>query len=547
MRQKEKSWPQARAMWAEAELRALVDVWSAEMTREQARVRPKSTVKLSAAIHRAFLERSGQTSDARPLEAVTAKRNQLRFLHDKIRAFNEEQERSGARAWHSLPRSRRRRVRRGWAMKKSTLDLSENLFNRMTSKFAGVPMNLNERRARARLKSADAAGGGASTATDSSIATAPRPVLWSYFESMKVAEARADLDLCRVKTRQRTDSRLYQAYLHRGGPANRTQEAVSRQACTLRSVYKFIAQYNKQARSAGKKEWHLLSQIMRAHLGKDYGGPKTTLALVDYKMFQVLSGKSSCSPKKPTSHYTEVSRTTSTHNSPLREIRRVTESVKYKLSRGEEVVSVDQKRSIRSSRFVGQGKRPAVIEIEDEEVNESGESEEENKGTDEDDGDENSEDDDAEVDSEEECNQHQRIQRGRKRLRTRTDQEESSLQLQTRKRRRHANAAVVESQNRDYLSVLEDTVVTMSSQFAELDRQMTENRINENKRALVSVLRACRRSAPGRNAGKLAGDMLKRAGANMLEIAKLVNRQQERDGAVMERFLSLLHGRGGTR
>jgi len=91
----------------------------------------------------------------------------------------------------------------------------------------------------------------------------------------------------------------------------------------------------------------------------------------------------------------------------------------------------------------------------------------------------------------------------------------------------------------DYLSLLEHTVTTMSTQLAQIDRRLTEERISENQRMLVSVLRACRQSPSfGSAPVALAREMLARAGDNLEQIVSLVGQQQQKDGELLRRLLS---------
>lgn len=94
---------------------------------------------------------------------------------------------------------------------------------------------------------------------------------------------------------------------------------------------------------------------------------------------------------------------------------------------------------------------------------------------------------------------------------------------------------------REYQAFLEQTVVTMSQQLGEMDRRLTEARIQQNQHVVFGVLDACRRSHTfGSSSSMLARELLAHTGTNALQIANVAKQQQERDINMLHRLVASL-------
>jgi hypothetical protein len=492
-------------LWTEEEMRALARAWAAEAA--ASRARPRSPTAFNDALHRSFLKLARCSAEHRPLQSVLSKRNPLRTLFEAITEFNKTQEDCGEPSWFELPLERRREVRASWGLPKAANDMSWEVYTELMPVF--LPETTNAVTTRTTSRSADRSARrpertGTSRATSGPVSSFEQ---WEYPELMILARAAAETRRARPSGSCSFDegskTPLVAKYREYGGSRRRSKSAIASQAKHLLEAYQFITAFNKQARREGDKSWFHLSADDRFDHEGEFEGKSRVLRLMDKDMFVVIRGARMSSRRR------RIKREAT-------EIHQVTERRHYRVSSGESVVSVNEKRRIRSGRYINSTATATLA------TRREGSSEPPPEVT----------------------QLLQRHLRGQSHhLEDKEDEDNDAVITEVRPAG-HQTRAMVAAQavQSDYVSALEHAVTTMSTQLAELDRRLTEARIDGNKRMLVRVLRACRQS--GSVPPALVQEMLKRAGSNMLQVVDLANQQQEQDDELMQRLTGALTNGG---
>lgn len=493
-------------LWTEEETRALARAWAAEVA--ASRARPRSPTAFNDALHRSFLKLARCSAEHRPLQSVLSKRNPLRSLFEAISEFNKTQEDCGEPSWFELPLERRREVRAGWHMPKAANDMSWEVYSELMPVFLPEATNAvttrTASRSSARPVERPERTTGTSRATSAPVSSFEQ---WEYPELMILARAAAETRRAHPSGSCNFDEGskkpLVAKYRELGGSRRRSKSAIASQARHLLEAYQFITAFNKQARRAGDKSWFHLSADGRFDHEEEFEGKSRVLRLMDKEMFVVIRGA------RMSSRRIRIKREAT-------EIHQVTERRRYRVSSGEAVVSVNEKRRIRSGRYIDSTATSTLATRR-----------------------EGSSDPPPEV-----AQLLQRHLRGQSRRLEEEEVGDNEAVITEVRPATHQTRAVVAAQavQSDYVSALEHAVTTMSTQLAELDRRLTEARIDGNKRMLVRVLRACRQS--GSVPPALVQEMLKRAGSNMLQVVDLASQQQEQDDELLQRLTGALTNGG---
>lgn len=484
-------------LWTEEETRALARAWAEEAA--VSREHPRTPAAFNDALHLSFLRIARVSAEHRPLKAVLAKRYCLRSLFEYIYELNKSQEDCGEPSWFELPLERRQQVRATWNPTRVKGDISWEVYNELLPVLA--PEATITGSARSASRSVHAATSGSTPEAVSSFEQ------WEYPELMILARASAETRRAHPSGTsgfaESSKTPLFAKYREYGGSRRRTKKAIANQARYLLEAYRFISAFNKRARRAGEQSWFHRSADERFAHERQFGGTLRVLRHMDKKMFVVMKGsRASRSPSRRRRIKREDT-----------EIHQVTERRHYRVSSGQAVVSVNEKRQIRSGRFIDSTATATLATRRDA--------------------------------PSEPPHDVARLLRRHLREHNHISNEEGDeddevviTKIRPATRQTRAVVAAQASQN-DYTSALEHAVTTMSTQLAELDRRLTEARINENERMLVRVLRACRQSS-GSVPTALVQEMLKRAGSNMLQVVDLANQQQEQDDELMQRLMSAL-------
>jgi len=306
---------------------------------------------------------------------------------------------------------------------------------------------------------------------------------------------------------------MYATWLRYGGLATRSARAVESQVRCLLDVYRFIVAFNAQACANGEAAWHHQSDKARTGRVAVYDGNKHMLQLMDAAVFSMFDRATSIQDtmsapnrRRKRSSPSSLPPCPSQEQKRLKtkstETRDATESRHYSVSSRRDVVTMDKTLNVSSGRL-------ADSDSDESTWPSSGSS---------DDG---------------------RFQETRQEVGILRRQHDGHSKVKSTFRPFRKRRPALRTTRNDYLSLLEHTVTTMSTQLAQIDRRLTEERISENQRMLVSVLRACRQSPSfGSAPVALAREMLARAGDNLEQIVSLVGQQQQKDGELLRRLLS---------